>query len=66
MTADGQFRNCHFAGDETDIRGLLRAGADDDAIAAALEASVAAKWAGHEINEVHFIRPRRSMSQIGG
>ncbi len=66
MTADGQFRNCLFAVGETDIRGLLRSGADDDDIAAVLERSVAAKWAGHGINEVHFIRPRRSMSQIGG
>lgn len=66
ITADGQFRNCLFATDETDIRALLRAGADDDAIAAALERSVAAKWAGHQINQVHFIRPRRSMSEIGG
>jgi hypothetical protein len=27
---------------------------------------VQAKWAGHAIGQVHFIRPRRSMSQIGG
>jgi cyclic pyranopterin phosphate synthase len=66
MTADGQFRNCLFAVDETDVRALLRGGAGDDEIAAALEASVASKWAGHGINQVHFIRPRRSMSQIGG
>ena len=50
----------------TDLRALLRSGADDDEIAAALEQTVAAKWAGHGINQVHFIRPRRSMSQIGG
>jgi hypothetical protein len=24
------------------------------------------KWAGHSINQVTFIRPARSMSQIGG
>ncbi len=66
MTADGQFRNCLFAVDETDIRSLLRSGADDDQIAAVLERSVASKWAGHSIDQVHFIRPRRSMSQIGG
>ena len=66
MTADGQFRNCLFATTETDLRSLLRSGAEDDEIAAALERSVAAKWAGHGINQVHFIRPRRSMSQIGG
>lgn len=66
MTADGQFRNCLFATEESDLRGLLRSGASDDDVAAMLERTVAAKWAGHRINQVHFIRPRRSMSQIGG
>ena len=66
LTADGQFRNCLFAVTETDVRALLRAGAGDDEIAAALEESVASKWAGHQINRVNFIKPRRSMSQIGG
>ena len=27
---------------------------------------VAGKWAGHSIGQVTFIRPSRSMSQIGG
>ncbi len=66
LTADGHFRNCLFATTETDLRALLRSGADDDALAAAIEASVAAKWAGHGIEQVHFVRPARSMSQIGG
>jgi cyclic pyranopterin phosphate synthase len=66
LTADGQLRNCLFAVDEFDVRGLLRRGGDDDAVAALIEAAVAAKWAGHAINQVHFIRPARSMSQIGG
>ena len=66
LTADGQFRNCLFAVHETDLRALLRSGDDDDEIAAAIAGSVASKWAGHQINRVHFIRPRRSMSQIGG
>ncbi|MCE2512177.1 MAG: GTP 3',8-cyclase MoaA [Acidimicrobiia bacterium] len=66
ITADGQFRNCLFAVTETDVRALLRSGAGDDEIAAALEESVASKWAGHQINRVHFVRPHRSMSQIGG
>ena len=66
ITADGQFRSCLFATDETDIRAIIRDGGDDDAIADAVMASVGAKWAGHQINQVHFIRPRRSMSEIGG
>ncbi len=66
ITADGQFRNCLFATGETDVRALLRNGSSDDVIARALEDSVASKWAGHEINRVNFVRPSRSMSQIGG
>jgi len=49
-----------------DLRAPLRAGAGDDELAAIIEAAVAAKWAGHQINQPVFIRPARSMSQIGG
>jgi cyclic pyranopterin phosphate synthase len=66
LTADGQFRNCLFAVDEFDLRGLLRAGATDDEICDLIERAVGAKWAGHGIGTVDFIRPARSMSQIGG
>jgi cyclic pyranopterin phosphate synthase len=66
LTADGQLRSCLFALDELDLRALLRGGASDDDLAAAVERCVAAKWAGHAVNQVQFIRPRRSMSQIGG
>lgn len=66
LTAEGQLRNCLFAVDEFDLRTLLRSGATDDEIAAAMADGVMAKWAGHQIGQVHFIRPHRSMSQIGG
>ena len=66
LTADGQFRTCLFATDEFDMRRLLRDGADDDAIASAIRRAVGTKWAGHQINQITFVRPRRSMSQIGG
>jgi len=66
ITADGQFRNCLFATDETDVRSLLRDGSSDDVVADVLARSVASKWEGHQINQVQFIRPRRSMSEIGG
>ena len=66
LTAEGQFRSCLFALDEHDLRSPLRAGATDDELAAVVERAVGAKWAGHQINQVHFIRPARSMSQIGG
>ncbi len=66
LTAEGMFRNCLFAVDEHDLRELLRSGAADDEIAAVIAGVVKDKWAGHAINQVHFIRPGRSMSQIGG
>jgi cyclic pyranopterin phosphate synthase len=66
ITADGQFRTCLFALEETDLRALLREGATDQKIADVVRAAVAAKWAGHKINDADFARPARSMSMIGG
>ena len=66
LTADGQFRNCLFAVEEFDLRSLLRSGASDDEVGDLLQGAVAAKWAGHGISTVDFVRPNRSMSQIGG
>jgi cyclic pyranopterin phosphate synthase len=66
LTADGQVRACLFSTAETDLRALLRGGADDRAVADAIAATVDGKWAGHGITEVSFRRPERSMSQIGG
>lgn len=70
LTSDGQFRTCLFATDETDLKSILRSGdapsAIDDAIADVITRAVGAKWAGHQIGQVNFIRPARTMSQIGG
>ncbi len=66
LTAEGQFRTCLFATNEFDLRALLRGGATDDDLAAEIQRAVGTKWAGHQINQVTFIRPGRSMSQIGG
>ena len=72
LTAEGQFRTCLFALEEFDLRAELRAGQGldapdlDDRIAAVIEAAVGTKWAGHQIGQAEFVRPPRSMSQIGG
>lgn len=66
LTADGQFRTCLFATDEFDLKSLLRSGATDAEISAEIRRAVGTKWAGHQINQVTFIKPKRSMSQIGG
>jgi cyclic pyranopterin phosphate synthase len=66
LTADGQIRSCLFATDETDLRSLLREGADDDALEAAWRAAMWGKPAGHGINDPNFVQPDRPMSAIGG
>jgi cyclic pyranopterin phosphate synthase len=66
LTADGALRSCLFALDELDLRALLRGGATDDELAAAVDRVAAGKWAGHRIGRVDFVRPPRTMSQIGG
>ena len=66
LTADGQLRNCLFATEESDLRGALRAGADDAELARRFVASIAGKRAGHGIDDPGFLQPARPMSAIGG
>ncbi len=70
LTAEGQFRTCLFALREFDMRSILRSGTVgrelDDQLAEAVRSAVGTKWAGHSIGQVNFIRPKRTMSQIGG
>ncbi|HEY3485924.1 MAG TPA: GTP 3',8-cyclase MoaA [Ilumatobacteraceae bacterium] len=66
LTADGQFRTCLFATEEFDLLAAMRAGESDEQIGERIERAVGTKWAGHRINQVNFVRPRRTMSQIGG
>jgi cyclic pyranopterin phosphate synthase len=66
ITAEGQFRTCLFATTETDLRSPLRSGCSDAELTDLIATAVGAKWAGHRIGRVDFVRPKRSMSQIGG
>lgn len=66
LTADGQLRTCLFAHDETDLRGAMRAGADDAELERMLRVAVGDKQWGHEINRPGFVPPERPMSAIGG
>lgn len=65
LTADGKLRNCLFAIEETDVRGLLRHGSDGE-VREALRSNIRAKWMGHQINTQQFIAPPRPMYSIGG
>jgi len=66
ITSDGKLRTCLFALEETDLRMLLRGGADEAAISRAIQDAVWKKQEGHLINQPGFVRPARTMSQIGG
>lgn len=66
LTADGQLRNCLFARREADLRGPMRAGASDEELADIIVAEMAAKKAGHGIDNPGFVQPDRPMSAIGG
>jgi cyclic pyranopterin phosphate synthase len=66
LTAEGQFLTCLFATRSFDLRELLRNDSSDDQIAAEIVHAVGTKWAGHKIGQVNFLRPNKSMSQIGG
>jgi cyclic pyranopterin phosphate synthase len=66
LTADGQLRNCLFSQTETDLRGALRDGAEDDELADVWRAGMWTKLAGHQINDAGFAQPIRPMSAIGG
>ncbi|MEZ5237947.1 MAG: hypothetical protein R2716_03000 [Microthrixaceae bacterium] len=66
LTSEGALRSCLFATREVDLRAILRGGGSDLELAGAIAGEVAAKEAGHAIGATTFVRPRRSMSQIGG
>jgi cyclic pyranopterin phosphate synthase len=66
VTAEGKLRTCLFSMTETDLRAPLRAGASDDDLEAVIRAAVWEKELKHHVNDVGFVQPARTMSQIGG
>lgn len=66
ITSDGKLRTCLFSLHETDLRTMMRSGKDDKTISEAIVAAVWKKEEGHLINQPGFVKPERTMSQIGG
>ncbi|PJE98360.1 GTP 3',8-cyclase MoaA [Streptomyces carminius] len=66
LTADGQVRTCLFAREESDLRGALRAGAEDEEIAGLWRTAMWGKKAGSGLDDPAFLQPDRPMSAIGG
>ncbi len=66
LTSDGKLRTCLFSLKETDFKKLLREGTGDETIKQVIIGAIQKKERGHLINRSGFIRPSRTMSQIGG
>ena len=70
VTADGRLMTCLFSSTETDLRGPMRAGADDDELIRIWAGATWFKPRAHGSDEPpgseHFARPQRTMSAIGG
>jgi cyclic pyranopterin phosphate synthase len=66
LTAEGGLRTCLFSLQETPLRDLMRSGVSDDHLGRVIETAIWRKEEGHLINQPGFIKPGKSMSQIGG
>jgi GTP 3',8-cyclase len=66
LTAEGGLRTCLFSLHETPLRDLMRSGASDDHLCRVIESAIWLKEEGHQINKPGFVKPSKSMSQIGG
>ena len=66
MTADGKLRNCLFSQDDVDLRSLVRGGASDGEIIAAIRRAVWNKPREHSLNRDLGRCLSRPMSAIGG
>ncbi len=69
LTSDGRFRVCLYDAAETDLKGPLREGEPDAAIAARIERAVSAKGRGGALDVLERRLPDlrgRTMHQIGG
>ncbi|MEA2159615.1 MAG: 3,8-cyclase [Solirubrobacteraceae bacterium] len=66
ITADGRLRTCLFSLNETDLRTVMRSGADDGELERTIRDAVWRKELKHHVGEAGFIQPARTMSAIGG
>ncbi|MBR1496478.1 MAG: GTP 3',8-cyclase MoaA [Oscillospiraceae bacterium] len=66
LTADGSFKLCLNHTKGTDLRALLRSGASDGEVEAAIRSALAEKPARHNFREALADREARRMNEIGG
>jgi len=66
LTSDGKVRTCLFSQSDHDLAGPLRRGESDTELRDRVRQIVHGKEARHHIGEPGFLKPSRSMVQIGG
>ena len=66
LTADGKLRTCLFSQVDHDLYGRMRNEAPREDLCAYVRAVVESKEERHHIGEAGFVKPSRSMVQIGG
>ncbi len=66
LTSTGLIKPCLCYSDATDIRALMRGGADDAQIKAALYAAISAKPAAHCFDDRNAVTEKKRMNEIGG
>ncbi|NCB62589.1 MAG: GTP 3',8-cyclase MoaA [Clostridia bacterium] len=66
LTATGELKPCLCYGGGTDLRALLRAGAADAALRAAMVGCIQTKPASHRFGEAGAVTEGRGMNEIGG
>ena len=66
LTADGKLRTCLFSLNETELKFPMRNGANDEELKRIIIKAVKNKEPGHKIQMADFVKPKRSMSMIGG
>lgn len=66
ITSDGKIRTCLFSQSDHDLIGRMRGGATDAELSTYIHSVVSHKESRHHIGEEGFVKPARSMIQIGG
>ncbi len=66
LTSDGKVRTCLFSQSDHDLAGPMLRGWNDEDLLTLIRQIVERKEARHHIGEAGFLKPSRSMVQIGG
>lgn len=66
LTAEGRIKTCLFLLAGTSLRDMVRAGSDDEELAAAMHTALKTKWAGHPPMDRWIPHDDKAMVQIGG